>query len=86
VGNPFALGIPDRPAQYGNLSHALFKVQRGAESMVRDIRIAPDISRFLDVLTGKRIIKKSVFQNVLDDAEAKVIIPLCICKDWSFVR
>jgi hypothetical protein len=45
--------------------------------------MTPDILRLLDTLTGKSIIKKSIFQYVLDNTKAKVIILLGVYKDRS---
>jgi hypothetical protein len=51
--------------------------------MIGDMGIEPDISRLFDTLTGKSIVKNSIFQYVLDNAKAKVIIPLGVCEDRS---
>lgn len=55
----------------------------GAESMIRNIGIELDILGPFNMLTGKSIIKNSIFQYILDNVRAKVIIPLSICKDRS---
>jgi len=51
--------------------------------MVWDMGKAPGILRFFNALAGEGIIKKGKFHYVLDNAEAKVIIPFCVCEDWS---
>jgi len=48
--------------------------------MAWDMGKAPNISRFFDAFAGECIIKKGEFQYVLDNTEAKVIIPFCVLK------
>jgi hypothetical protein len=51
--------------------------------MVRNMGIELDILRPFNMLTGKSIIKNSIFQYILDNVKAKVIILLSVCKDRS---
>jgi hypothetical protein len=83
MSGPSSLRILHSTAKYRNFLHTLFEVDGGAESMIRDMGIEPDISRLFDTLTGKSIVKNSIFQYVLDNAKAKVIIPLGVCEDRS---
>jgi hypothetical protein len=83
MSDPPSLRIFHRVMKYWNFLHALFEVDRGAELMGWDMGIELDILRLLDTLTGKSIVKKSIFQYVLDNAKAKVIVLLGVCVDWS---
>jgi hypothetical protein len=83
MSGPSSLGILHSTAKYRNFLHTLFEVDGGAESMIGDMGIEPDISGLFDTRTGKSIVKNSIFQYVLDNAEAKVIIPLGVCEDRS---
>lgn len=83
MSDPLSLRILHSTVKYQNFLHTLFEVDGGAKSMVGDMGIELDISRLLDTLTGKHIIKKSIFQYVLDNTKAKVIIPLSVCEDRS---
>lgn len=83
MSDPVSLGILHSTAEYRNFLHTLFEVDGGAESMVGNMGIEPDISRPFDTLTSKSIVKNSIFQYVLDNAKAKVIIPLSVREDRS---
>lgn len=78
-----SLRILHSTAEYQNFLYTLFKVDGGAESMVGNMGIEPDILGPFDTLTGKSIVKNSIFQYILDNAKAKVIIPLGVCEDRS---
>ena len=46
--------------------------------MIWNLSILLDILRFLDIFTSKCTIDKSIFYNILDSAEGKIIILLSI--------
>jgi hypothetical protein len=69
MSEPSSLGILHSTAKYRNFLHTLFEMDGGAEPMVGDTGIEPDISRLFDTLTGKSIVKNSIFQYVLDNAK-----------------
>lgn len=46
--------------------------------MIWNLSVLPDVLRLFDMFTSKCTINNSIFYNVLDSAEAKVIISLSV--------
>jgi hypothetical protein len=61
MGYTFSLRVLHGATEYRSLLHTLLEVDRCAETMGWDMGILPYISRLLDTLAGKSIIKKSIF-------------------------
>jgi hypothetical protein len=61
MSDPVSLRILHSMAEYQNFLHTLFEVDGGAELMIRNIGIESDILRPFNILTGKSIIKNSIF-------------------------
>lgn len=47
------------------------------------ISVEPDITRLFNMVTGKNVILEAIFQKILDNAKSKVVISLCVSKNWT---
>lgn len=81
MSNPFSFRVLHGTAEYWNVVHALLEVNGRAKSVGWHMGITPDVSRCLYMLTGKRVVEKPKLQNVLNNAETKVVIALGVSED-----
>lgn len=55
--------------------------------MLRDLCEAPNVSGTFNMLTGKRLVEKGIFKDILNNTKAQVIVPFCVGENRSdFVR